>query len=143
MSNDDQPAIPFSETLMIGDNDVGYKFGVGLAGDRWLGFALGDLPGGDKMLFVMPNVSEGFDLGLKDRDQAILMTGAIAQDPESAFGGITRWFVQADLRGDPNTIARCPRCGEIGCQDDHDDFESGFDSGNWLNEFDEGTRDGP
>jgi hypothetical protein len=124
----EQPEFVFSETLVIGDNDH-YKFGVGLCGDRWCGFALGEPEDNNRMLFVFPGVAQDFQLGLPDRDKAILMTGAIAQEPDSMYGGILRWFVQDDLRGDPNTIERCQDCGEIGCQGDCSFFDPFADEG--------------
>lgn len=102
----------FSETILIGENDL-YRFGVGRLADRWLGFAVGvvtDMP----LLFVLPDVSEGVDLGLTDKDKAIRLTGAIVQDHESAYGDIDRWHVPPDLRGNPDDF-RCANCNRVGC----------------------------
>ncbi len=121
-------SLTFSETLMIGSNEHGYSFGVGLLSDRWLGFSIGDDGNVLPMLFVMPEISEDFQLGIPDRDRCIRMAGAIAQDPERNYGGISTWLVAEDLRGDPEDF-RCPLCREVccgGCEDYYgDDFQEG------------------
>ena len=43
-----------------------------------------------------------------------LLTGAVAQDPESSYGGVERWFVPPALRGNPEEL-RCQYCGGVGC----------------------------
>ena len=122
MSNSPE-AIQIEQTLLIGENDHGYQFCVGLVGDRWCGFAVGQLDGGDQGVWFFPAVAEGFVMGLTDRDAAIRLTGAIASDPESAFGGVTRWYVDEPLRGAPEDF-RCQFCGEVGCDGrDCRDFE--------------------
>jgi hypothetical protein len=100
--------------------------------DRWIGFAVGhdakaaDLDGatvnyagmvqGDKvpMLFVFPEVGSDGRLGLLDRDEAIRLTGAIAQDPEHGYGGVERWRIPEDLRATPDEF-RCEHCNAVGC----------------------------
>jgi hypothetical protein len=108
----DEP-ITFEETLLIGENDRGYRFGVGRVGDRWIGFALGrTITGG--MLFLLPEIAVDHQLGLTLRDEAIRQVAAIAQDPEHAFGGVDRWYVAPELRASPDDY-RCEHCGEILC----------------------------
>lgn len=99
----------FSETRLIGSNRHGWTFGIGQLGEHWVGFALGD-----GFLNIMAEVSEGFQLGLKDADLAMRMTSAVAVDPEQLFGGVDRWFIPEQCRGDPEDY-RCEVCGEIGC----------------------------
>lgn len=112
--------LSFEELITVGSNDLGYTFFVGRLKGRWIGFALGTVqrPQGETgMIFIFPEVAEQFVLGLPDRDAAIRMTGAIAQDPESGYGGISQWLQPKELRGDPAKF-RCPQCGRIGCQGD-------------------------
>lgn len=109
-------------TIEIGSNKHGYTFcAAQLEDGKWVGFAKG---GG--ALFFFHQVSEGHQLGVKDRDYAILLTGAIAEDPESAYGGVEVWNVPPDLRGKPEDF-RCERCDQIGCKEDdcceYDDLE--------------------
>jgi hypothetical protein len=125
MAEPTDEGLPLTDVTVIGENPH-YKFAIGKAHGRWLGFALGKpsrseaafvsegLPVQARTMFVFPEVAEGFMLGLTERERAILLTGAIAQDFESAYGGVERWFVPPDLRGDPDKL-RCPRCDRIGC----------------------------
>jgi hypothetical protein len=106
--------VAIEEQVIIGDNRHGYAFAVGRVGDRWLGYAITRLG-----LFLFPGVSEGVDLGMEDRDEAIRRVGAIAQDLNSGYGGVETWHVPEELRGDPGRY-RCDVCGEICCEDDHD-----------------------
>jgi len=106
-NSDSSPSLEIKETLLIGENDRGYQFCVGLIGDRWCGFALGRS---------------------SDRDEAIRKTGAIACDPESAYGGVTRWYVDEPLRGDPEDF-RCAFCGDVDCDGTCRDDEFEFDCG--------------
>ena len=120
--------IEITDTVAIGHNDRGYYFWVGQVGSRWIGFAsespevlrakrafgadgLGVDP---SMLFLFPEVSDGYDMGLRDRDKAIRLTGAVAQAPESAYGGIDHWHVPEALRGQPDDF-RCAWCDRVGC----------------------------
>lgn len=104
------------QTLLIGENEH-YQFFVGRMGDRWIGFAVGDLEGGDRLMCVFPEIADRYQLGLVDRDEAIRRTGAIACDVESSYGGVTTWHVDEDLRGDPDSY-RCATCGRICCSGD-------------------------
>jgi len=122
---------------IIAENDHGWRFGVAQVGDRWVGIGLESahavearaafrsegLPVEPGFVNIFSEVSEGHELGLVDRDAAILLTGAAAQDPEACFGGIDRWFVPAELRGDPEQY-RCANCDAIGgdCQCASGDF---------------------
>lgn len=101
-------AIKFDQVIWIGVNNA-YEFGVGLAGGRWVGFAAAE-----STLFVFSEISERHELGLVDVRQAILRTGAIAQDPEQAYGGVDYWLLGNDLRGDPADF-RCDFCGAVCC----------------------------
>ena len=111
-------ALELTEVVWIGRNAHGYTFGVGRLGDRWVGFARGEWSEHGEArqdLFVFPEVSYGPLLGLPDRTQAILITGAIAQDPVHGYGGVEEWLVPPELRGDPDAF-RCEDCGDVGCQ---------------------------
>jgi len=119
-----QPPAPIiiTDVVMVGDNPV-YSFCVGRTRDkRWLGFARARIRPGrrrpEPTLFLLPEVSEGFCLGVKTRAVAIRLTGAVAQDPACAYGGIKRWFVPPALRGKPGDF-RCGNCGGIGCTGEH------------------------
>ena len=72
--------LQFEEVTLVGLN-AGYRFAVGRVKDRWLGFAIGELDGGERMLFIFPEIADGALLGLADKERAILLTGAIACDP--------------------------------------------------------------
>jgi len=119
--------LQLTDQFIIADNP-GWRFGVArIGGDRWIGFAreggfsakakaffAGEgLEATPSILMVFPEVSDGFNLGTLDRERSILLTGALAQDPESAYGGVERWFVPADLRGDPEKF-RCVVCERVG-----------------------------
>lgn len=110
--------IQMAEPVKVGENDHGYLFVVarvtGTTGDRWVGGAVGVGRDGVAMFFVFPEVSDGILLGMADRDEAIRLTGALAQDPEGGWGGIERWFVDGDLRGHPENY-QCGRCDRVGC----------------------------
>jgi hypothetical protein len=83
------------DVFLIGENDA-YIFGVGRVGDRWIGFATDGsyarrvrdafgaegLPADASMLFVFPQIAEGYQMGILDRECCVLLTGAIAEDPE-------------------------------------------------------------
>ena len=113
--------IKFEDVMKVSENDHGYSFAVArLAGtDRWIGFAIGSLNEQECGLFLLPNFSENYVMGLTDRDYAIKLTGAIAQSFECGYGGVERWFVEESLRGDPE-VMRCNACEEIGCRGDCD-----------------------
>lgn len=105
------------EIVRIGANDYGYWFGVGRMGERYIGFAIGELSNGDRMMFMLPGIAENHTLGITDRERAVKWTGAIAQDPTYGYGGISRWFVPEELRGKPDDF-RCADCEEVGCAGD-------------------------
>jgi hypothetical protein len=111
-SRADKP-IKFEDSLLVGRNSHGYTFGVGRVGRYWLGYAIG---GG--MIFMLPGVDTGVELGLLDVTEAMLRVGAIAQDPAHGYGGIEEWFVAESLRGDPEAY-RCSLCREVCCGGDH------------------------
>lgn len=107
------------ERIPVGENSHGYSFEVGsiLAEDDsfvWVGYAHGA-----GMLFILPGMSEEHVLGLKDRDRAIRLTGAIAQSAEHGYGGVDRWFVDESLRGRPEDFT-CESCQGVGCPGDCD-----------------------
>jgi hypothetical protein len=111
-------ALKIVRAIVLGDNKH-YTFAVGqIAGERWIGFARGREPGESGLgLFVLPEISEGCQLGIRSLRQAILMVGAIAQDPEHGYGGVERWMVAERLRGRPEDF-RCETCGTVCCSGD-------------------------
>lgn len=113
------------QTVPVGTNGHGYDFEVGLIGGFWVGYARG---GGG--LFFFAGISKDHQLGVKDQREAILKTGAIAQDPDQGYGGIDLWFVPEDLRGKPDDY-RCETCGEVCCATDHlaDDWDMDIEEG--------------
>lgn len=126
--------LAFEEILSIGTNAHGYSFAVGRVGERWIGFAAGRVAPAPHSagIFVFSELSEDYVLGLKDRDEAIRYTGALAQDPEQGYGGITRWHVPEALRGDPEAL-RCTKCGEIHPRSEPCDD---FDADEWGEDLD-------
>jgi len=128
--------IQFHDWFIVGENDT-YRFCIARTdGQRWCGFAVPmrspaerafqseGLDVSPQMVMILSEVAEGYQLGIQDRDKAILLTGAVAQDVESCYGGIERWFVPEDLRGDPDDF-RCAHCDRVGCDgnDCRDAFE--------------------
>lgn len=107
--------------LKIGENDQGYYFAVGKIHGRWFGFAVGDLDHEQTGVWILPGMGEGHELGVKNRAQAIKLTGAIAQSGEHGYGGISRWFVPEELRGKPEDLV-CNGCGSVGCPGDCFDY---------------------
>lgn len=107
--------IQITERFDIGENDHGYKFTVGKIGDRWVGFADGDLGRSKRALFMFPAISQDYQIGLMDRELVIKLTGAIAQSVEHGYGGIARWFVPEELRGSPRDFT-CEYCESVGCR---------------------------
>jgi hypothetical protein len=98
------------ERIEVGENDNGYRFAVAkIPGERWIGFADSDYGA-----FVFPSISENHIMGIAGRELAIKLTGAIAQSIEHGYGGITRWFVEEELRGRPEDFT-CDECGEVAC----------------------------
>jgi hypothetical protein len=109
-----------------------YTFCVARLEGKWVGFATVSkrtlamrrafaeqgLPPTEKIgLFFFAEISDGDALGIEDRAKAILLTGAIAQDPESAYGGVDEWMVANELRGNPDDY-RCANCGHVACDRD-------------------------
>lgn len=112
------PGLAIEETVRVGRND-GWEFGVGRIGGRWIGFAVGvepveDPAGPTRYMHLFPQVSEGYELGTPDRDKAVRLVGALAQDPEHGFGGVAEWFVPPGLRANPDEF-RCKWCDDVGC----------------------------
>jgi len=130
-----------TDLTVIGENDAGWRFAVGRIGDRWVGvglesasvvaarnaFADEGLPVDPGYMHIFPEVCDGFIMGVEDRHRAILMTGAIAQDFEHAFGGVDRWHVPPELRGNPDDF-RCDDCGNVGCPGDCADEWGDYDT---------------
>jgi hypothetical protein len=107
-----------SDTVRIGRNDHGYEFAVGRSDERWIGFVK-EYEDGARGVFVFSGIHEGYKLGITDRDRAIRLTAAMAQDPEHGYGGISEWFVAENLRATPDEM-RCEACGELPCVCDDD-----------------------
>lgn len=135
------PTLQLEDVTVIGENDTGWRFAVGRLGTRWIGFGTGTEYGARARaafrseglepepgyMHVFPECSEGGQLGLADRERCIRLTGAIAQDPEHAYGGISRWHVPKALRGRPKDF-RCANCQCVGCDGtdctaDYGDYE--------------------
>lgn len=124
----------------IGRNDS-WQFAVAKAGDRWLGvalegqatraaraaFASEGLPHTQGYMHVFAEVSQGYGLGMTDKCQAMLLVGALAQDPEQSFGGIDEWLVPEDMRGRPEMFV-CERCGAVLCLGRECEDEDGADN---------------
>lgn len=116
------------EALDLIGRNAEWQFGVARIGDRWLGVALESeptrlaraafasegLPFDKGYMHVFAEVSEGIELGMQEKTIAMLLVGALAQDPEHGFGGIDEWLVPEVLRGDPEKF-RCEKCGDVGC----------------------------
>ncbi|MCE9605055.1 MAG: hypothetical protein K8U03_09170 [Planctomycetia bacterium] len=113
--------IDCSRSITIAENEH-WWFNVGpITGTeppRWVGYALGkQRVEGSLALMLFPEVSDGCELGLLNKWRAVLLTGAIAQDPASCYGGVANWFVDEQDRGSPEDF-RCQRCGDVGCTGD-------------------------
>lgn len=117
MAGQEDPSLRVADAVIVGDNSRGYQFAVGkIADDRWVGFAIGRVEGQNKMLFFFSEIADAdYRLGILDRDEAIRMTSAIADDPEHAYGGIERWFADPALRATSDQY-RCANCGTVACQ---------------------------
>lgn len=113
-----------SDYLTVAEN-ASYWFCIASIGERWVGLAApkrspAEAAFADEGLEVTPqllmllDISDGFELGVTDRRRAILLTGALAQDPENAYGGIDTWHVAPELRGHPDDF-RCRHCDRVGC----------------------------
>ena len=88
-----------------------------IASGTKVGFASSPLAGGGTFLEFFAEVSDGPVLGVEDRRRAVILTGAVARDPERGYGGVDRWEVPPALRGDPEDF-RCEDCGAVGCPGD-------------------------
>lgn len=108
--------IQIEEIFKIGENDYGYQFGICRIGKEWHGFA----SGADTMFFL-PHAEDA-----NKSKRLIKLVGAIAQSPEYGYGGIHRWFVIEELRGQPSEFL-CATCGSVGCTpEEHlNDFDFG------------------
>ena len=107
--------VELSDVVVIAENDYGYEFCVGRLGKIWIGCAVGTLDDGTQTVFLFDEISDDLaSVGVADRELAIRMTGALADDPEQSYGGVDRWFVAAELRGKPDDF-RCERCRRVGC----------------------------
>lgn len=92
-----------------------YCWGVGRVGQRWIGFAVGPLIRDvERVLFAIPEISEGVMLGIEDLNRAVRMTSAYAASEESDFGLVTEWLIPEEDRGDPEDY-RCDGCGQLFC----------------------------
>lgn len=102
------------DALIVADNNCGYQFCVGRLGSRWVGYAVGATDDGERMLFLFSEICEGHVMGIMSLEEAIRMTGALAQDPEQAYGGVDRWYVHDRLQASPDDY-RCDHCDRVGC----------------------------
>jgi hypothetical protein len=88
-----------------------WQFCIGRLEQRWIGYAFAPA---HHFADIMPEISLDGQLGHPDRDHAVKLTTAIAQDPEHAYGEITDWFVSLDQRGHPDSF-RCHHCERVAC----------------------------
>lgn len=102
------------DSLLVAENDHGYQFCVGTIEGRWVGFAVGFENGQAWGVFLFSEISVAHRLGVESREEAIRMTAALAQDDESAYGGVDRWHVQEELRASPEDY-RCEHCDRVCC----------------------------
>lgn len=100
----------------VGENRHGWRFAVGQLGGRWVGLALGRMGDGTGYMHFFAEVSEGYHMGVPDRETAIRLTGGLAQLPDQGFGGIDVWHVPPELRGRPENLPRCGLCQRVGCE---------------------------
>jgi hypothetical protein len=115
--------VEIQDITILGTNKYGYAFCVGRAEERWVGFAHGRTKDGQSMLFMLSEVSEDYQFGLPDRDRAIRLTVAVAQDPSKSYGGIDEWRIEPIPASDAEEF-RCKVCAEIGCAGDcYNDFD--------------------
>lgn len=120
--------VPLEDIEVIAEN-AHYLFLIARSGKRWLGFSAPKrspaeqafqnegLEVSPQMFLILSDVSDGCTLGVLDKQRAILLTGALAQDPEQGYGGIDRWHVPSELQGRPEDF-RCRKCERIGCDGD-------------------------
>lgn len=106
--------------LKIGENAHGYEFKVGLLGDRWIGYA--DSAFG---AFFFPQVSEGAQMGLTDKNEAIKRTLIVALTPEHGYGGVDTYYVDEALRPTPEELA----AAEDAVPFEYEGYEDNWDDG--------------
>lgn len=79
---------------IIGKNSLGYRFVVGQLEDgSWIGYADSDYGA-----FFFPEIATGYQMGVADRDTAVGLTIAKAQDAQSGYGGIETWHIPESER---------------------------------------------
>lgn len=79
------------DAFVIGRND-GYEFLVGQLSDnqRWVGMAVAlDESGAPASAFVLDFGGDDVERGVTDRDDAVRLTIAEANNPENCFGGLS------------------------------------------------------
>lgn len=86
--------VDITNAEVIGENSMGYRFTIGQLSDgSWIGFAASDYGA-----FFFPEIATGHQMGVADRDTAIGLTIAKAQDEESGYGGIETWHIPENQR---------------------------------------------
>jgi hypothetical protein len=108
-----------TEYVEIGYNDQ-YVFAIGLIGVRWCGFAQSRVG----HIFIFAQISDGYELGLLDRDAAMKMTAAWLQWGDGSYGHIDHWYIKPEYTGRREDYL-CLHCREPFCEDD----ECGLDRG--------------
>lgn len=83
--------INIEEAHLWGRNEF-YDFYIGRVGDRWAGFAVGVIDETQRMAFMLPGVSEGFNVGCVDREEAFRLTVAIILDGAGGYGPVDEWL---------------------------------------------------
>lgn len=114
----EQSAVGRMATLLIGTNKHGYGFRVRHVGHGlWAGEAFATVNGEENTFTLLQFVRPDGSHGMADQRKAILMTGALANDPANGYGGIDEWFIDEEFRGKPEDM-RCEVCDEIcmGCE---------------------------
>lgn len=98
-----------TEVEIVGENDHGYQFGIGWRHGQRLGFALGWTGENQAVFFIESDPALTFIY-----ERLISYVHAVACDPEHAYGGISRWFVDERLRTNGKEF-RCKQCGSLAC----------------------------
>lgn len=108
-----------AEPLQISDVTVfahnrHWRFAVARMGERWVGLARAH--SGEPYLHVMPEVSEGYTLGLPldQHERALALASAVVADDEATWGDVEAWHIPPEQRGNPDDY-RCAHCEAIGC----------------------------
>lgn len=112
--------LKITEPQKIASNNQ-WDFAVARLGDRWIGYAMGDLEDGNKFMNLCPEVSDDYQIGCVEKSQAIRMLSVYLQDPENGFGDVEEWLIPAEERGNPEEY-RCHECGRVLCQGECEDF---------------------